>query len=50
MDLGKATLRVYRDPGPTGYRTVRRVRRAVRLALLACPNLELAGADRLGAE
>jgi Uma2 family endonuclease len=48
VDLGKATVRVYRDPSPTGYRTARTYRRGERLAPLAFPDLELAVTDILG--
>ena len=47
-DLGKATIRVHRDPSPTGYRTVRTVRRGERLAPLAFPDCELAAVEILG--
>jgi Uma2 family endonuclease len=48
VDLDQATFTVYRDPTPTGYRTVQTVRRGERLASLAIPDLELAVADILG--
>jgi Uma2 family endonuclease len=48
VDLSKATIRVYRDPSPTGYRTARTYRRGERLAPLAFPDLELAVTDILG--
>jgi Uma2 family endonuclease len=48
VDLSKATIRVYRDPSPTGYRTARTYRRGERLAPLAFPDLELVVTDILG--
>jgi Uma2 family endonuclease len=50
VDLRRGTIRVYRDPSPTGYRTARTVRRGERLAPLAFPDCALAVADILGAE
>ena len=48
VDLSRATVRAYRDPSPTGYRTARTFRRGERLAPLAFPDLELAVTDILG--
>jgi Uma2 family endonuclease len=48
VDVGRGTIRVYREPSPTGYRTARTFRRGERLAPLAFPDLALAVADILG--
>jgi Uma2 family endonuclease len=50
VDLNRGVVRVHRDPGPSGYRTARTVRRGERLAPLAFPDCELAVADILGGE
>jgi Uma2 family endonuclease len=50
VDLARATVRAYRDPTPTGYRTARTYRRGERLAPLAFPDLQLAVADIVGPE
>ncbi len=48
VDLGKETIRAYRDPSPDGYRTARTFRRGERLSPSAFPDLELAVAEILG--
>ncbi|SRR5579884_1618999 len=48
VDLGKETIRAYRDPSPDGYRTARTFRRGERLSPLAFPDLQLAVAEILG--
>ena len=48
VDLEEDVIFVYRDPTPTGYRTVRGARRGERLAPLAFPAEEFAVADILG--
>ncbi len=48
VDLDQATITVYQDPTPAGYRTVRTLRRGEVLAPLSFPDLELAVADILG--
>ena len=48
VDLARETVRAYRDPAPTGYRTARTYRRGERLAPLAIPDLQLAVAEIVG--
>ncbi len=48
VDLEEDVIFVYRDPTPTGYRTVRGAPRGERLAPLAFPTQEFAVADILG--
>ena len=48
FDLDQATITVYREPTPTGYRTAQTVRRGEMLTPLAFPSLELAVTDILG--
>jgi Uma2 family endonuclease len=50
VDLARATVRAYRDPTATGYRTARTYRRGERLAPLAFPDLQLAVAEIVGPE
>jgi Uma2 family endonuclease len=40
-DLARSVLEVHRDPSPTGYRNVRRLRRGERIAPLAFADVEL---------
>jgi Uma2 family endonuclease len=47
IDPARTTVRAYRDPSPTGYRTARTYRPGERLAPLAFPDLELPVADIL---
>ncbi|MGH7544814.1 MAG: Uma2 family endonuclease, partial [Gemmatimonadota bacterium] len=47
FDLPAEALEVYRDPGPDGYRDVRRLRRGDSIAPLAFPDLVLSVGDAL---
>lgn len=48
VDLDRSTIRAYRDPTPSGYRTARTLSRDARLAPQAFPDRELTVAEILG--
>ena len=49
-DVNAATITVFRDPAPEGYRSEQTLRRGDRIAPLAFPDRELAVSDLLGEE